>query len=824
MQVRNRNARVHRLSGPAAFIMPVLLVAVLVLSACQPAVMPPGREFRYHDLRALDPVDAPQASLDLLALYMQADAMDVRVRLDLLELALEPDIDLYLTLDVRPGGASHLPLELEPGTAWELLLLLPAEGPPQVLDEALQPVRGAGLRVLRSPVFDHLEIRLNTSLLRQLSTGPLHTLQVQAFTTLPGESAVGDSIGPASIQEKPPRQGQVVLAFWDALPAYSPAETLRRWNGAHTGPSGGRHGLENLLGAVEEAGVPVILLDLLHPASAPALDILGTAAVLRGPMERGLIGAPVVITGAAGSPGSGDIDQWALQRASQDSLLAARRLQLPAGSLAYAPEGDPGLAPQGKVVFVSRPDLPALSVVQGERQGSRLFIPVPGTAPAGGDGVDIAVGMDGPSLAIRTALAQVAQEAQHAQGASPLLLLGGDLPGTDWGSPRVAELNLRYLLSRPWIRILSPTGLLTLEGSRATWAVGEQGLPDTGAGLEAAAMPEDFAPRQQALLEQLRRAPDNHLAQAAWQAYLAAFAPVWPGSPALPAVRYLYFGDVEMLLSAARWAADPRPQAECAFDFNRDGVLDCVLASETAFAVFDAARAGLVLLAVRLPDGEAHQVIGPTSQLISGASDPYTWNFDALGGEVDPEVILGAFMSPAASEATELAQLPAAEPVQALTGAYLIQTAPDVLHFSSNAGWAKTFTLTEAGMRIEYWGEGPFPVQIPLALDPWTRSLPDWHLRYLRSAAPQAWAWGVKGESGTIFWVSIAASEPVRAHTFLDSVGYLPIPEDPNFDYPGGHLLPFPLAVVELDAAGDFVVELTFEAGSQWPAFSEGVR
>jgi hypothetical protein len=823
MQVRNRAARFHRLAGPAAYFMPALLTAVLVLSACQPAVMPAGRDFRYHDLRALDPADAAQPSLDLLALYMQADPGEVRVRLDLLELPLEPEIDLYVALDVRPGGASHLPLEIEPGTAWDLLLVLPAEGAPQVLDEALQPVRGAGLRVLRSPVFDHLEIRLNTSLLRRLGSGPLNTLQVQAFSTLSGEAIVGDSIGPASIQGKPPRQGQVVLAFWDALPAYSPVEALRRWNGAHTGPAGGRHGLENLLGAVEEAGVPVILLDLLHPASAPALDMVGAAALLHKPLERGLVGAPVVITGAVDPGGSGDIYQWALRRASQDSLQTARRLQLPAGRLAFAPQGDPGLAPEGKVVFVSRPDLPALTVVWAERQGSRLFIPVPGTAPAGGDGVDITVGMDGPSLAIRTALAHLALETQQAQGARPLLLLGGDLPGTDWGSPRVAELNLRYLLSRPWIQILSPTGLLTLEGSRAPLAAGEQGLPNTGVGLEAA-LPEDFALRQHTLLEQLRSAPDNFLTQAAWQAYLAAYAPVWPGSPVLPVVRYRYFGDAEVLLSAAYWAAGPQPKSQCAFDFNGDGVLDCVLASDTAFAVFDAARAGLVLLAVRLPDGEVHQVIGPTSQLISGASDPYTWNFEALGGEVDPEVILGAFMSPVAPGASEQVQLPVAEPEQAATGAYPVQITPGALRFSSNAGWTKAFTLTEAGMRIEYWGEGPFPVQIPLALDPWTRSLPDWHLRYLRSTAPQAWAWGVKGESGSIFWAGLAASEPLQAHTFLDSVGYLSIPEDPNFDYPAGHLLPFPLAVVELDAAGDFVVELTFESGSQWPSFSAGVR
>ena len=59
------------------------------------------------------------------------------------------------------------------------------------------------------------------------------------------------------------------------------------------------------------------------------------------------------------------------------------------------------------------------------------------------------------------------------------------------------------------------------------------------------------------MLEALSQAPDNSLSQAAWQAYLALFAPVYPAPEELPALRANYRGQVWSLLEAARWAEHP---------------------------------------------------------------------------------------------------------------------------------------------------------------------------------------------------------------------------------------------------------------------------
>ncbi len=101
---------------------------------------------------------------------------------------------------------------------------------------------------------DTIVIRLDRSL---VPTGP-GALRLQVFTTAPGALDVVDqtpSFLANGIQLVP--RAPLLLAFWDTLPAATPAQALRRWDGAHTGPFGKRHGLFRLLQTSAEAGVPV---------------------------------------------------------------------------------------------------------------------------------------------------------------------------------------------------------------------------------------------------------------------------------------------------------------------------------------------------------------------------------------------------------------------------------------------------------------------------------------------------------------------------------------------------------------------------------------
>jgi hypothetical protein len=57
--------------------------------------------------------------------------------------------------------------------------------------------------------------------------------------------------------------------------------------------------------------------------------------------------------------------------------------------------------------------------------------------------------------------------------------------------------------------------------------------------------------------------------------------------------------------------------------------------------------------------------------------------------------------------------------------------------------------------------------------------------------------------------LEVLTDSSISAQMFTDSRGHLSIPEDPNFDYPKGHYLPFPMALLELESQGDFTVQFT---------------
>ncbi len=127
-----------------------------------------------------------------------------------------------------------------------------------------------------------------------------------------------------------------MFAFWDAYPAYTPATALRRWDGAHTGPYGGRHGLYNLLRTAQSAQIPLVLLDLKEPASLSALDYAGGLDLVRQMAESGLLILPTSLPDPRFGPYSLPAQaQGQLQSATR---WAATRFGLLASQFTYLPE------------------------------------------------------------------------------------------------------------------------------------------------------------------------------------------------------------------------------------------------------------------------------------------------------------------------------------------------------------------------------------------------------------------------------------------------------------------------------------------------------
>ena len=271
-------------------------------------------------------------------------------------------------------------------------------------------------------------------------------------------------------------------------------------------------------------------------------------------------------------------------------------------------------------------------------------------------------------------------------------------------------------------------------------------------------------------------APPDWLYAEAAASLLALSPPNIQQSPRFTALQNAYRGQAAILLAAARWNADPQPQAACDQDLDQDGQPECVLASTRLFLVFDLQLGALTHAFVAAPGG-AHQFIAPSAQFAIGLSDPAAWQPE-LGLAADPQVIPGAFSGPAGvyQPLIEDSRLTLTDPVSAIR---------------------KTFTLLQDGLRVEISAPDAYRSSLPLVVDPWRRFNPGWAQRYAAERSDNRFVWGIPGE----LQVEVTSSTPLLANTFLDTSQFMGRLENPNRDYPPGHYLPFPLALLEFSGA-----------------------
>jgi hypothetical protein len=376
------------------------------------------------------------------------------------------------------------------------------------------------------------------------------------------------------------------------------------------------------------------------------------------------------------------------------------------------------------------------------------------------------------------------------------MILGGDLTDSEWGNPQNSRAAFEYIRAHPWIYPVSQQEVLAMRGDNP--------------GSELSGVPNPiltaFGPQiTRQALSALQSAPENTAGEAAWQAFLALQSPLASSPEQLPALRQQYLSQVYSLLFVANWAEHPTSAADCLTDYNLDGKLDCLLANSSTLALFDSQEGSLTYLFALASDGSLHQMIGPTSQLVVGLSDPDGWDL-ARGLRADPSVIPGAFADPFVAQSS-----PAAKPVvnssDEVTFSY-----PDSA--SQPQGWQKQFRLLGQGITIKYIlgsDQPAFAVQIPLIFDPWERFSVGWVERFFQ--APQAP--GVTWSISPTLAVEIVSDQSLEMVSFMESRQYLGSPEDPNREYPDGHYLPMPAALVEFRPTESFEVEIRLTTNSR---------
>ncbi len=552
------------------------LILLVFLGASAGCVQPVARAGSQGDLRWIGGAEAPTAATDLLAVYTHNSGLMVDIRVDLLDIQPQDQYQLRLRLwDNRTFYQNPLVIELTSAGATHT-----SGGP--------DGKPGIWPRVVQDYEMDTITVSLNRFLL-----GDHYRIDVTTYTA--GSRTPADETGNIRSDGAPPEmRAPALLAFWDVLAADTPAQALRSWDGAHTGPLGGRDGLRYVLDASKKYKIPVALLDLKTPGRLAALEYLGQMDLISYMSEQGLLILPQA---AYSEPADMSLEF---------SRMAAEGFELRTSPFVYDASGlyQAGFAGQ----FMALPDATHLAVSGGERLFPLTFAASMGATE------------EGPSLEVRRALVKAMLSSDPAD----LVVLGGSLPQSTWGQADMVLPTFQWLAGHSWIRLLNANDLMAFPAD------------------DNFDMPKSPAPENSPLLQALRSAPNNAAAQLAWQDYLMLNAPT--GDPQLNALKLNYSGQVEGLLEAARWAESPSTKADCPAEMGEGDPAECILSNHEYFAVLDPAGARLTTL-FTLDAGGPHQLIGPTSQFAVGLSDPSEWHLER-GLAADPNVTAGAFADP----------------------------------------------------------------------------------------------------------------------------------------------------------------------------------
>lgn len=730
----------------------MLTLGAFLLQACYPysATLPPPMPlWQYADLRILDPVDASKATQDIVAVYLRHKQNQVQIRLDWLDLEEKLEHDIYISFYTAVSNVDRPVLEL----------IIPANGDMYVLCEG-QPFVLSGLRLFEDSFYDFSVVSFNDDV-KWLHAAYWVSIRV----TSPGKlTEILDEIPAFYSNAHPPEPVPVLLAFWNTFTALNSAQALRQWDGAHSGPLGERHGLRYLLSAAASVGTPIFLMDLKTPTSLSALDYIGGIKIVQALSKQGWVTLPNVILTDISNP---TLPNWVYQRLAKESHQTGLDFSLPDNRFLYTPSIVPQeLTKQYKTLFsFDTTSTPANSTLVNichsqEQQWLRL----PGSPTP--DQVDNQQATDGgPSMKIRKAFANYGNG--YTQNTT-IIMLGGDFANSTWGMPQAVRATLSYIHMRPWIQILTPQALQEFSSVSPTCPTASTQNQQT-----------DNTQLHKKLLAEFEHTPDNIFRSVAWQMYTTQLIPATPKQVDL---RTNYLGQIGHILAIAHWASQPTQIADCKHDLDWDGQAECRLASETFFASIEKDGAYVSFAAALTSDG-MHQIIAPTWQFGTGWSDTMEWQTNH-GVASDPAALPGAFFNPAMKWLTYPET----------------QISADKLTLRNEQG-QKVFELTQSGLRVTTDSQ----TAITLGLDTWTRFFPGWSQAYLgTSSAPNTWEWKLNTGITVIIQTHKAFTEAAAFHASRE---LLENPEDPNYDYPVGHYLPFPLSLVTLSEAD--VIDLT---------------
>lgn len=756
-------------------ILPYLLVG------CSTARINPSSrnllEWKYSDLKLIDPIDAVDPGQDMVAAYVRMSDHSLQLRIDFLDLEKFFGKDIYIPIDTNPGGETQIITNnnghLTSDVSWDYLIKITVSGKMELFDHHLSRVNGLQFFIEYDEAQDRMIIDVIRSGLPTISG----QTKFQVIVTSSGDSEISDKSEPFTVDSPSPTRVKVLFAFWNTFTSDTPAQTLRSWAGAHAGPMSSRHGLKYLVDAADRTNSTIFLLDLLSPKNISALDYLNVLPRIRKLSAKGILGLPEVAfyvpIGDTSAPLS-----W-----------------VGASNQEYRPRVYPAWIVNNNLINISMQSnsnfvyllkivkyLYSIDVnVGGNDYAQSINIQNPCELQP--NGVTFNLFKDSMSIDCKILLLSYAYD----RSTSPVIL-GGDFSKSMLGDPAMSTQVFSFIADHPWIQVVTIQDIVTTSDLLTGLTPVKQDKKNVEGQFpqqSSIVSPIDTTGIQSEVYNSIVRAPHNQLTDLAWQVYDSFLA---PAPPELLSLRKNYIGQIGEILAAADWAGAPTKIQTCALDLDHDSINECILANDQIFAVIE--RYGGYVSFVFTNDGQGiHQIIGPTWEFFIGVSDSSFWNTSS-GVRADSEQILGIF------------------PNQFDSWKYYDTVLSDgkIELVGEKMTMRKSVSIYPDKIRIDIQGisSSQLNLSIPLVVDPWHRYTPHWGYSYTGVKVPFGYIWGINHGQ----MVGIFSKNQLTAFPFNATHKALALPEDPNFDYSRGHFLPYPMALVDVASSDNISVDI----------------
>jgi len=368
------------------------------------------------------------------------------------------------------------------------------------------------------------------------------------------------------------------------------------------------------------------------------------------------------------------------------------------------------------------------------------------------------------------------------------IYIGEDLAISNFGSAEFVSDFFEFISRHPWIKVISDPAEYSRTSSPTPLETSSTNIIYTTLGQPIQSGLTE-AQLQSEINAALISTPENQLTELAHSTY---FALMTSTEENFTNARGSYLSQIGNMIAASNWLQNPTQQSTCEIDLDWDGQAECILASTTIFLTYEM-EGGTLAFGFALTPSGPHQFLGPTSQFPVLRSDPsqIVPNRGIIG---DGGQIPGAFADTIGSWQE-----------------YKGNASPAQLLLTSDDGLiSKTFTIRGNEILVNITGMNqvtqPY-LQIPIVLDPWLRFESGFIDAYWQEFHESTWIWGI---TDNIF-LTFESQSDFSAYTFNATSAALTSPEDPNFDYTPGHLLPFPMAVIQLETIPSMDIRITID-------------